>query len=235
MTDINKTLIVNDEDIIEMSFDVLRGLYAKWKNVFNQSIVNVNEFNSVIEDDRVQIFFADAQPISVNVSATKTSLFYEDLNYEILAWVREPLVKLFDTDALSIYDLRERFYLMAQELGGFECENKTRASSEFSFDKFGNLMKVRVIFQNHKDPTLSDENYQHLSDHYIYDIDDVNFLKKHNLDFQPINQENLRNFHFLWEHTPIKDILIAEDFLGSFKLYAQDVTRYNSLIAMTKI
>jgi hypothetical protein len=233
MTDINKTLIVNDEDIIEMSFDVLRGIYAKWKNVFNQSIVNVNDFNSVIEDDRVQIFFADAQPIAINVSATKTSLFYEDLNYEILAWVREPLVKLFDTDALSIYDLRERFYLMAQELGGFECENKTRASSEFSFDKFGNLTKVRVIFQNHKDPTLSDENYQHLSDHYIYDIDDIVFLKENGLN--ELYQPYLRDFYFLWEHTHIEDILIAADFLASFKLYAEDITRYNSLIAMTKI
>lgn len=233
MIQINKTLIVNDKDIIKMSSDVLKRFYAKWQNVFDQSGTNISEFNSVIEDERVQIFLSGKQPITVNVSATKTSPFYENIHYEILAWVGEPLVPLFDTDDLSIHDLRERFYLMAQELGGFECENKTRASSEFSFDKFGNLTRVRVIFQNHKDPTLSDENYQHLSDHYIYDRGDVVFLKENGLN--ELYQPYLRDFYFLWEHTSIKDILIADDFLASLKLYAEDFTRYNSLIAMTKI
>lgn len=235
MIESNKTLIVNDDDIIKMSSDVLQRFYLKWKNVFDQSGTNLSEFNSIIEDNRVQIFLSGKQPISVNISATKRSPFYEDLSYNILAWVREPLVRLFDTDELSIHELRERFYLMAQELGGFECENKSRVNSDFTFDRYGNLLKVKVTFRNHNDPALSDENYQHSSDHNIYDVLDVKFLKKHNLDFQPINQENLRNFHFLWEHTHIKNILIVDDFLASFKLYAEDVTRYNSLIAMTKI
>jgi hypothetical protein len=233
MTDINKTLIVNDADIIEYSSAILQNFYLKWKNVFDQSDINLSEFNSVIEDERVQIFLSGIHPISVNVSATKKSPFYEDLSYEILAWVREPLVTLFDTNNLSIHDLREKFYLMAQELGGFACESKSRVRSEFLFDKFGNLIKVSVIFQNNNDPTLSDENYQHLSEHYIYDRDDVFFLKKIGLD--ETHQKHLRDFYFLWEHTHIKDILIAADFLASFKLYVSDVTRYNTLIAMTKI
>lgn len=230
---INKTIIVDDADIIDVSSDILKNFYAKWQNVFDQSGTSISEFNSVIEDERVQIFLSGKQPISVNVSATKISPFYEDLHYEIIAWVYEPLVRLFDTDDLSIHEIRERFYLIAQELGGFECENKTRAKSEFLFDKFGNLMKVRVIFQNHKDPTMSDENYQHLSDHYIYDRADVVFLKENELN--ELYQPYLRDFCFLWEHTHIEDVLIAADFLASFKLYAEDVTRYNSLIAMTKI
>lgn len=230
---INKTIIVDDADIIDVSSDILKNFYSKWQNVFDQSGTSISEFNSVIEDDRVQIFLSGKQPITVNVSATKTSPFYEDLHYEILAWVSEPLVTLFDTDDIGIHELREKFYLMAQELGGFECENKSRVKSEFLFDKFGNLINVRVIFKNNNEPTLSDENYQHLSEHYIYDRDDVVFLKENELN--ELYQPYLRDFCFLWEHTHIKDILIAADFLASFKLYAEDVTRYNSLIAMTKI
>lgn len=234
MMDINKTLIVNDADIIEMSYDVLRRFHAKWKDVFEQTGINkFDDFNSIIEDNRVQVFLAGDHQIYVNALATKTSPFYEDLHYIILAWVPVDLVKLFNTDDFNISDIREKFYSMAQNLGGYPCENKNRAECNFSFDKYGTLVKVGVIFQNHNDPALSDENYQHSSEHDIYDRNDSIFLKKNGLD--KVHQQDLRDFNFLWEHTHIKEILLTDDFLASFKLYAQDVTRYNSLIAMTKI
>lgn len=231
--DNNKTLILKDSDIIDLSYDVLRRFHNKWKNVFDQSGTNLSEFNSVIEDNRVQIFLSGKQPITVNVSATKTSPFYEDLHYEILAWVPVQLVKLFNTDDFNIHDLREKFYSMARNLGGYPCENKNRAACNFLFDQHGTLVKVRVIFQNHNDPALSDENYQHSSEHFIYNRNDSIFLKKNGLE--KVNPQDLRDFYFLWEHTHIKDILLIDDFLAAFKLYVQDVTRYNSLIAMTKI
>lgn len=53
---INKTIIVDDADIIDVSSDILKNFYSKWQNVFDQSGTSISEFNSVIEDDRVQIF-----------------------------------------------------------------------------------------------------------------------------------------------------------------------------------
>lgn len=63
---INKTIIVDDADIIDVSSDILKNFYSKWQNVFDQSGTSISEFNSVIEDERVQIFYlANSQYLSM--------------------------------------------------------------------------------------------------------------------------------------------------------------------------
>lgn len=231
---INDNLTEDENALIKVNAaNVLSRFYSKWRNSFENDKIYFDEaetelnrtYHHVLRTTGVNV--NTLKTFSIIVSANLSSKIYTENFYYVSLYVDDDSINNFKTKNIDPIKLRNNFIKFYSSVTGSELNEREASGLTFLFDHNAVLLSIKITFTHYEDQAAR------RVDHCLYLINDINTLRKHKMVRSGF--VNFCNFGFLWEHTPIEDIINATDFYAAYKIYVADIERYHMLLQMEKI
>lgn len=220
------TIKTNADNVLARFYDKWKFAFVNDKIFFNEATTDLNSaYHHVLKTTGVNV--TTLKKFSIVVSANISSGMYTEDYYYISIYVDADSIKNFKTIDVDPVKLRNDFLAFHRNVIGTDINETEAYGLTFSFDHHAELLSIKMTFTHYDNQTAR------RVDHCLYRIDDIDYLRKHNMVRSGV--VNLCDFKFLWDHTEIEDIMNTTDFFEAYKLYVSDIERYRTLLKMERI